>query len=147
MMMDRPTLNKLKPRGRSACPNTKQLDPAPAFAWLIKYIDATKGAEFLSSTMLENGMWRASLKLDLSNPAVWNVIQSYACALHGVVDGVSEPVRFYPFSRLPENGKPQNILIWCIESWDSRYSPDTVVGMLSAEVSTDLTPWPPRVAQ
>ncbi|MEM9785823.1 MAG: hypothetical protein AAF801_04940 [Pseudomonadota bacterium] len=117
----------------------------PAFRWLRQYIDRTVGANFVSCKMLPNERWWIMFSLDLTNKKTPEVIQEFAYVCYGQVQGVSLPIRFFPFATHPSNGGPETNLFWRIESYDANFTPDHVVAELGSFVKKELVKWPPQV--
>jgi len=111
------------------------------FRWLKEFVNGTSGAQYLRGQFVETGWW-ILLKLDINHPKIWEVIQAYSHVCYGRIAGVSNPIRFFPFSDSPENGGPEQRICWKIECYEKNYSPDTLVGELRSFVPKSIAKLP-----
>ena len=116
----------------------------PAFGWLGKFLNATKGATFETGRMFSDGRWWVQFRLDLSHPLIWTVIQEFASVMNNKAVGFKLPLKLIPWAGPPENGPPNKELVWRIECYDGTFSPDDLVAEASMHVAKKVTNWPPK---
>jgi hypothetical protein len=73
----------------------------------------------------DDGLWWATITIDIDDPLAWNVVQELASVLNYVAADERLPTVFKPVSPPPYlNGGPRDFLSWVIESTDPAFKPD-----------------------
>jgi len=99
----------------------------------------------MTSGVYESGLWWANIRIDITHPLAWRVVQEFGHILNWI--SLKEPLAsvFKPVSPpVYLNGGPETYLWWLIESTDISFTPEICAEWLEGRLPRpvdDIAKW------
>ena len=121
--------------------DTRDFEPLNRFLRRVPAIDAS-----IANGRFGNGNWWVKLRIDVTHPLAWNIVQELGCVLNFLAIAERLPTVFMPVSPAPYlNGGPRSFLSWVIESKDPTFEPGSCAKWLESRLPRPLddeSAWP-----